>query len=175
MRGTEKSIVRATYPQREPPRKCDDGRRRAHRLSPAVDAPHYREHYEYDRAADASADRCCAKHSHDQVRGGGQDQTGGHKPFDIRAVGQESVDELAHGIGPVKAGADDTKLRGVEQTGVDQRLFHHAHRHTAHIVKSVTECDCDEGLETGSFPNLVSVLRSHLCCGRRTYPEKIEK
>ncbi len=32
-----------------------------------------------------------------------------------RAVGQESVDEGAHGIGPEKAGANDTKLRGVEQ------------------------------------------------------------
>ena len=175
MRGAEKAIVRATYPQREPSRKCNDGRRRAHRLSPTIDAPHYREHYEYDGTADARADRCGAKHSHNQVGGRRQNQTGGHKPFDVRAVGQESVDELAHGVGPVKAGADDTKLRGVEQTGVDQRLLHHAHRHTAHVIERVAERDGYEGLEAGTFPDLVSVLRSHLYGGRRTYSEEIKK
>lgn len=87
-----------------------------------------------------------------------------HESLDIGSVHKEAVHEFAHGIAPVEAGADDTELGGIEQTGIYKRLLHYAHRHAAHIIERIAEGDSQKGLETLTLPDFVSIFRRNFDC-----------
>lgn len=65
--GAEESVVGAPLAERVPPREGDDGRGRAHRLAPAVDAPHDGEGDEQHHVADDAASVGQAEDADQQV------------------------------------------------------------------------------------------------------------
>ena len=175
MRRAENAVVSAPDLEREPPRKGDDCRRGAHRLRPSVYGPEDTEAHKQRRIGYGSVEGIHTQHAHYEVHSGRHHQARGHEALDVGAVGQETVDEFANCIRPVQTGPDDTKLGGVEQARVDERLLHHTHRQAAHIIKCVAECARYERLDAFFLINLVNLFGSDLHRRRFAHTEKIQK
>ena len=169
----EESVERAPDLEREPAGQADDGGRSAHALRPSVHGPADDEGQEQDGISDGAVERTDTEDAHDEIHGDRNDEAGGHEALYVGSVTKESVDELADGVGPVKAGADDTELGGREQASIDERLLHHAHREAADIVQGVAESTRQERLETEVLVGLVHFFGGDLFSGRAAYFEEI--
>ena len=148
MAGAEKSVVGAALAQRVPAREGDDRRGRAHRLRPPVDAPHHGEGDEERHVADQAPAVGEAQRPDQQVGDGRDAQSRGHETLDVAVVGEESVDELADGVGEQQRRADDAQLRGVESPAFEDRLLDHIEARAADVIEAVTDRAGDEALET---------------------------
>ena len=103
-------------------------------MGPAVDCPHDGKHQEHDSTCDSGKTFPYTEKAHDEVCGRRQNQPGRHKFLYVAMIGQKAIDEFADCIGPVKAGSDDTKLGGIQKSGINYRLLHHIERCAAHII-----------------------------------------
>ena len=151
MAGAEESVVGAPLAERVPPREGDDGRGRAHRLAPAVDAPHDGEGDEQHHVADDSAAVGEAEDADQQVGHCRYRKTRGHEAFDVAVVGEKSVDEFADGVGEQQRRTDDTQLRGVERPAFENRILDHVETRAADVIETVTDRTGDESLDA-EFP-----------------------
>ena len=145
--GAEKPVVSAALAQGIPARQGDDRRRRAHRLRPSVDAPHYGEgdeerHVAYHARAIGEAQRP------DQQVGDGRDaESRSHETLDVAVVGDESVDEFADGVGEQQRRADDAQLCGVERPAFEDRFLDHIQARATDVIKAIADRTGDEALE----------------------------
>ena len=156
--GAEKSVVGAALAQRVPAREGDDRRGRAHRLRPPVDTPHHGEGDEKRHIADHAPAVGEAQRPDQQVGDGRDAQSRGHETLDVAVVGEESVDELADGVGEQQRRADDAQLRGVERPAFEDRLLDHIEARAADVIEAVTDRAGDEALETQLL------VEFHACC-----------
>ena len=149
--GAEESVVGAPLAERVPPREGDDGRGRAHRLAPAVDAPHDGEGDEQHHVADDAASVGQAEDADQQVGDRRYRKTRGHEAFDVAVVGEESVDEFADGVGEQQRRTDDAQLRGVQRPAFEDGLFHHVETRAADVIETVADGAGDEALPAEFF------------------------
>ena len=96
--------------------------------------------------------------SDDDVRDGGDEQTGSHEAAYVRMVGKEAVDELTDSIGKEERGGDDTELFGIKYSGIHDGFLDYVKGCSADVVHAVTECDGKEGSPLHSFETGVALL-----------------
>ena len=131
-----------------------DGRRRSHGLRPPVQTPHHGECNEYHGCRDYGM---CEPHEpHQGVGRGRDDESRGHEALDVAVVGDESVDELADGIGEEECRADDSQLRCVQGPAVENGFLHDVETGAADVVEAVSERCGDECLQAQAAVVLVA-------------------
>ena len=162
MGATEKAVECTADAQGEPARQRDNGRRGAHGLRCAVDGPADGKNNKQGRIGNATVKRAHAQNAHHKVHEHGNGKSRGHEALDVGAVCQEAAEEFANGISPIQAGADDTQLGGVQQARVNERLLHHAHGQSAHVVKGIAQRGRQEGLHPQAFVGFIHFVGGDL-------------